>query len=253
MRDQSGFEPVGEWIGFSHCLSADTAGDYLVGLSGPARIRLVVNGQDVFERTDDEVGTAGYWHIVRISLLSGLNIVEILGSNSGGIVALGAEISGPFAHGSLENEAEQKSADYAGNLILVRPRESVLLSNWEKKADMPAEDLAWLSTLARTGRAARPSSESNVTDHRSAVMTASISKLMHAYLTDAFVPTGLARAQPAMYTRQLIALVVMRGTDLKTGAALQTTVRAKMARLIHRTAVLKTVKPYASSATLATT
>lgn len=117
-----GTDPIDEWIGFSHCLSVDRAGDYLIGIAGDNRVRFSVNGQIVFERDDEETTNFNYWHIRKVSLQSGLNIIELSGYNDHAVAAFGAEISGPFTPGSLETEAAQKAADYAGNIIFSTSR-----------------------------------------------------------------------------------------------------------------------------------
>jgi cysteine-rich repeat protein len=116
IRDQSGFEPVNQWIGFSYCLSIDTSGDYLFGLSADEQVRLRVNGQQIFESPVDE-DASRHWYLRKLSLKSGINIIEIYGLNRGNVGALGAEVSGPFPVGSMETEAAQKAADYTGNIV----------------------------------------------------------------------------------------------------------------------------------------
>ncbi|MBM4292388.1 MAG: hypothetical protein FJ138_13930, partial [Deltaproteobacteria bacterium] len=113
----AGYQPVGEWIGFARCLTLERAGDYLIGIAGDNRVRLKVDGQLVFERDDASTTNFNYWHIRKVSLTSGVHIIELSGYNDHAIAAFGAEISGPFPPGSLATEAQQKAADYAGRLV----------------------------------------------------------------------------------------------------------------------------------------
>ena len=120
-RSMCSSSPINEWIGVSHCLSVDAPGDYLVGMAADDQVRLKVNGALVFESPEGADGTA-HWYIHRLSLNSGINIVEVLGRNLGNVGALGAEISGPFTYGALADEAQQKAADYAGNIVFSTDR-----------------------------------------------------------------------------------------------------------------------------------
>ena len=105
-QNQVGQLPIGEWIGFSHCLNVEQAGDYLVGIAGDNRVRFKVNGQMVFERNTTHTHNFNYWHIIKVSLNSGVNIIELYGYNDHRIASFGAEISGPFPAGSLETEGQ---------------------------------------------------------------------------------------------------------------------------------------------------
>jgi hypothetical protein len=108
---------VHEWIGFSRCVDIAVGGDYLIGIAGDNRVRLKVNGQLVFELDNSNTSNFNYWHVIKVSLNSGVNVIELSGYNDGLIAAFGAEISGPFPQGSLETETQQMNADYAGNII----------------------------------------------------------------------------------------------------------------------------------------
>ena len=116
IQEQSGFDPINEWIGVSHCLSVDAPGDYLLGIAADDQARMKLNGRVVFESLVEADGAA-HWYVRRVALHSGINIIEFSGRNSGNVGALGAEISGPFEYGSLADEAQQKAADYAGNIV----------------------------------------------------------------------------------------------------------------------------------------
>ncbi len=113
----SGFEPEGEWIGFAVCVDIDVGGDYLLGLGADNRMRLTVDGVTLLDHTDDNSENFKYWWLQAISLTSGPHVVEFEGFNAGGPAGLGAEISGPFASGSLIDDASMASQDYDGNLV----------------------------------------------------------------------------------------------------------------------------------------
>ena len=113
----AGSQPVGEWIGFSRCLDLPAGGDYLVGIAGDNRVRLKVDGLLAFELDSPATTNFNYWHVRRVSLTSGVHVLELFGKNDGSIAAFGAEISGPFPAGSLRDEGAQKLADYAGNIV----------------------------------------------------------------------------------------------------------------------------------------
>jgi hypothetical protein len=109
--------PVGEWIGFSYCLDIEVGGDYLIGIAGDNRVRFKVDGELEFELNNGQGSSFNYWHIRKISLTSGIHVIELLGKNDGSVAAFGAEISGPFPQGSLDTELDQQQADYANNII----------------------------------------------------------------------------------------------------------------------------------------
>ncbi len=112
----SGFDPVAEWIGFSVCVTIDEPGEYLLGLGADNRMRFSVDGVELLHNTDDNTENFKYWWMFPISLSSGSHIIEFEGYNAGGPAGMGAEISGPFAFGTLVDDAAMVSQDYAGNL-----------------------------------------------------------------------------------------------------------------------------------------
>jgi hypothetical protein len=111
-----GYDPVNEWIGFSVCVDIDEPGEYLLGLGADNRMRFKVDGVELLRNTDDNTENFKYWWMFPISLTSGTHIVEFEGFNAGGPAGLGAELAGPFAHGSLTDDASMVAADYAGSL-----------------------------------------------------------------------------------------------------------------------------------------
>ena len=113
----AGSNPVGSWIGFSVCVDVASDGDYLLGLGGDNRVRFAVDGTQIMEQSDDQTRNFNYWWMHTISLTAGTHILDIEGYNAGSIAAFGAELSGPFAAGSLTQDADMQAADYAGHII----------------------------------------------------------------------------------------------------------------------------------------
>jgi len=111
-----GYEPVGEWIGFSVCVDIDEPGEYLLGLGADNRMRFSVDGVELLHNTDDDTYNFKYWWMFAISLSSGSHIIEFEGYNAGGPAGMGAEISGPFSAGALADDAGMIAQDYAGSL-----------------------------------------------------------------------------------------------------------------------------------------
>lgn len=118
----TGTQPTGEWIGFVTCLELEEAADYLVGIAGDNRVRLVVDGQEVLLLDGAATANFNYWWLQPISLASGKHLVQLTGYNNDQIAAFGAELSGPFVPGSLATDADVLGADYAGNLVFTTGR-----------------------------------------------------------------------------------------------------------------------------------
>lgn len=122
VTDTSGnTDPVDEWIGFAVCIEIETAGDYLVGLAGDNRIKLTVDGVEVFgmDETSDPFSW-GYigssrapfeaWWMLPVPLMSGKHVIELYGYNIDSVAAFGAEIYGPFDGGALNDVAGHGTA-----------------------------------------------------------------------------------------------------------------------------------------------
>ncbi len=113
----AGTQPTGEWIGFSTCIELDEAGDYLVGIAGDNRVRLVVDGAEVLLLDGSATANFNYWWLQPVALTSGKHLVQLTGYNNEQIAAFGAELSGPFEAGSLATDADVLAADYPSNLV----------------------------------------------------------------------------------------------------------------------------------------
>jgi hypothetical protein len=107
--------PYNEWLGFSHCLTVDTAGDYLVGIAGDNDVLLRVNGDVVYQSVSGENFVT--WNVLRLPLSAGTHVVELFGLNRDTFAAFGAEIAGPFPAGSLTTPAAMRDAGYLDNII----------------------------------------------------------------------------------------------------------------------------------------
>jgi hypothetical protein len=112
-----GYDPVGEWIGFSVCVTLDAPGDYLLGLGGDNRMRFAVDGVELRADADDDTFNFKYWWMVPVRLSSGAHIISIEGYNAGGPAGLGAELSGPFPAGSLIDDAAMIAQDARGAIV----------------------------------------------------------------------------------------------------------------------------------------
>jgi hypothetical protein len=112
-----GTQPIDEWIGFSSCIEAPAAGDYLVGMGADNQIRFSVDGNLVFSKTGNSVANFRYWWMTPVTLSAGSHIIELEGRNNGSDAAFGAEIYGPFPAGSLSTDANMAAADAENNII----------------------------------------------------------------------------------------------------------------------------------------
>jgi len=111
----AGTEPLNQWIGFSECIEIATAGDYLVGIAGDNHVLLRVDGVVVYEATDSLNFRA--WNVFKVPLTGGTHIIELYGKNNEDVASFGAEISGPFAVGSIDTPLAMAAADYADNIV----------------------------------------------------------------------------------------------------------------------------------------
>ncbi len=107
--------PYNEWLGFSHCLDIDTAGDYLVGIAGDNEVLLRVDGNVVYQSVSPQ--NYATWNVLRLPLSAGTHVIELFGLNREAFAAFGAEIAGPFPAGSLTTPAAMRDAGYLDNII----------------------------------------------------------------------------------------------------------------------------------------
>lgn len=111
----TGTEPVGSWIGFSRCLDLAQSGDYLVGVAGDNHVMLRVDSVEIYQ---SQFSLNFYsWNVFKLHLDAGPHVIELFGMNDGSVAAFGAEISGPFAVGSIDTPTAMAAADYAGHIV----------------------------------------------------------------------------------------------------------------------------------------
>ncbi|MBL8783957.1 MAG: hypothetical protein JNJ59_03560 [Deltaproteobacteria bacterium] len=125
-RGPLGFEmaPYQTWIGFSRCVTLASAGDYLVGIAGDNRVRLLVDGVQVYQSVS---GVNFYaWNVSRIPLTAGTHIIEVYGLNTDTLASFGAEIYGPFAPGTVTTPFQMATTlvpPVASNLVVFSTRD----------------------------------------------------------------------------------------------------------------------------------
>lgn len=109
--------PTQEWIGFAVCLDLEEAGDYIVGIAADNQVRFRVNGTTIVNWNTNATTNFTYWWNLPVPLSSGLNVIEMEGYNQSQAASFGAEIAGPFASGSLVDDASMIAADYENNIL----------------------------------------------------------------------------------------------------------------------------------------
>ena len=83
--------PASETLGFTHCLDIPNSGTYTLGIAANNLFKLSINGV-VLVNADTWWTNFWYWHVFPIELTSGLNIIEMVGIDSGGGGGFAAEI-----------------------------------------------------------------------------------------------------------------------------------------------------------------
>jgi hypothetical protein len=86
--------PFNEWIGFSKCINVPETGVYCIGIAGDNRVRFRVNGVLTVQINFNTPNTWAFnrWHVIPITLQSGINIIELEGYNDNSVASFGAEI-----------------------------------------------------------------------------------------------------------------------------------------------------------------
>ncbi|AWV89771.1 hypothetical protein [Bradymonas sediminis] len=118
--NSSGSTPTEEWLGFTTCVDAPTAGDYLIGIAGDNRVRAAIDGVTVSPGSLSTTyinANFNYWWMIPVTLTAGAHTFLLEGYNDGGDAAFGAEIYGPFPAGSLVDDASMMAADVENNII----------------------------------------------------------------------------------------------------------------------------------------
>ena len=82
-----------EWVGFSKCIDIPTTGTYYIGIAGDQYFKFKLNGEEILlGDTLNGPLNWGVWHMIPVTLSSGLNIIEMEGKNAGDDMSFGAEI-----------------------------------------------------------------------------------------------------------------------------------------------------------------
>ena len=82
-----------EWVGFSKCINIPTTGTYYIGIAGDQYFKFRLNGEEILlGYTMNNGFNWGVWHMIPVTLYSGLNIIEMEGKNAGSYMSFGAEI-----------------------------------------------------------------------------------------------------------------------------------------------------------------
>jgi len=87
--------PIGDWIGFSHCININQSGTYCIGIGADNKSRFYLNGELLFTSTglnNNVNDDLSIWKIFEIELTSGEHIIAMEGKNDGSEAAFGAEI-----------------------------------------------------------------------------------------------------------------------------------------------------------------
>ena len=82
-----------QWVGFSSCVNIPTTGTYYIGIAGDQYFKFRLNGDEILlGYTVNNSFNWGVWHMIPLTLYSGINIIEMEGKNAGGDMSFGAEI-----------------------------------------------------------------------------------------------------------------------------------------------------------------
>jgi hypothetical protein len=82
-----------EWVGFSSCVNIPTTGTYYIGIAGDQYFKFRLNGDEILlGYTVNNSFNWGVWHMIPLTLYSGINVIEMEGKNAGGDMSFGAEI-----------------------------------------------------------------------------------------------------------------------------------------------------------------
>lgn len=85
--------PFGEFIGFSRKVTVLFAKTVLVGIAGDNRVKIVVNGIQLIDMTNQNgAPNFSYWNIYPVNLQAGDNYIELYGLNAGGAAGFATEI-----------------------------------------------------------------------------------------------------------------------------------------------------------------
>ncbi len=84
-----------EFLGFSKCLDIPLSGTYYVGIAADNECNVTLNGVLLVSLSGSANENFKIWSVFETTLLSGKNIIEMVGKNLGSATAFGAEIYNP--------------------------------------------------------------------------------------------------------------------------------------------------------------
>ncbi len=113
-----------EFLGFSKCLDLPYSGTYYLAVAADNESKVMVNGALVMNFSGSSQLNFKRWSVFPFNLMSGKNIIEMVGKNLGSISAFGAEIYDPINYatltgatstGSTQANAIFSTLDYIGS------------------------------------------------------------------------------------------------------------------------------------------
>lgn len=85
--------PVQEWVGFTHCLTANQEQRvFNIGFGADDDVKIKLNGTEIISMTLNSQFSHTHWHVFEVEMNPGLNVIEVVFRNTGGIGCFGMEI-----------------------------------------------------------------------------------------------------------------------------------------------------------------
>jgi len=109
-----GILPIDEpnYAGFAHCLNILSGGTYYIGLASDNDCKFTLNGQVIVNFSGSSSFNFKRWSIFPVTLQSGSNIIQMLGSNQVGTLgSFGAEIYYPSSFSTLTGATSTASTE----------------------------------------------------------------------------------------------------------------------------------------------
>ena len=96
--------PYDQWVGFSECITVPSDGEYLIGLAGDNRFRILIDNQIIKETNTDSTENFNHWWVYKVNLTAGDHVINMEGWNSGQIASFGCDVVGPFPTNTFIDE-----------------------------------------------------------------------------------------------------------------------------------------------------
>lgn len=85
--------PLQEWVGFTHCMTVTNANRTInIGFAADDDVKIKINGADVVTMLQNTQWSHTHWHVFELELNTGINVIEVVFRNTGGIGCFGMEI-----------------------------------------------------------------------------------------------------------------------------------------------------------------